>query len=562
MRARHWILAQAAAGLLAAAAPASAHHLVWLDFSGFNLSAYPNVNGHPPTFIDISIVQQLVIANVVEDYAPFDVHITTLQPAQGRYSRMLVLSNDENGLFGTVGDCLVLNCTGIDSWRQDVSAGEVYAGSFAGAPEFQGANATSTRIANGISHTISHELGHLLSLRHCHSADDFVSAAAACTNGFGATADQNANHHIMASGASTGLTMAERATRDRFFSLHSERRVLYGLFQPRNHWAPLGDVTGGGRADVTFATLEAPLTVGWTGQFSNGATFGGPVDLTQFGRRTDLFLSADVTGDGRHDLVVGRLVDPTTVDWFVAPATGAGFGAAVKWITGGDVGDIFRLGDVNGDGRADLVYGRPAGDTVTWFVRLSTGTAFGAFTTFIADAGDEDDLFLLDDVTGDGRADLVAATRSFFGGTNTYRSTGAAFVLEAGDSILSYGADLVLVGDVTGDGRADLVSGFMNGDTTVEWTLRPSNGCALVQCFLGSQAFSANAGDSGDHFRLGDGNGDGRLDLFYARPALGSRTAPPNLALVRWFGQLSNGSTLSSATLWSADAGDEGVVFP
>ena len=58
-------------------------------------------------------------------------------------------------------------------------------------------------------------------------------------------------------------------------------------------------------------------------------------------------------------------------------------------------GDTFRLADVNNDGRADLVYGRALDSTsVRWFVRKSNGSAFGNFSTWAPDAGDEGDYFL------------------------------------------------------------------------------------------------------------------------------------------------------------------------
>jgi hypothetical protein len=63
--------AAAAAALLLSFSGVSAHHVVWLDFSMFNLSGWASVNGNsPPTTADETAVQNLVIAYMVEDYAP------------------------------------------------------------------------------------------------------------------------------------------------------------------------------------------------------------------------------------------------------------------------------------------------------------------------------------------------------------------------------------------------------------------------------------------------------------------------------------------------------------
>src|SRR5215470_13938941 len=110
--------------LLLYAIPARAHHVVFLDFSGFDLSAYPTVNGNTPaTTNDLAAVRELVIANMVKDYAPFDIHFTTVQPTSGRFTRVAILDDATNGLFGCAGpDCCQFgNCTDIGTFTQNQS---------------------------------------------------------------------------------------------------------------------------------------------------------------------------------------------------------------------------------------------------------------------------------------------------------------------------------------------------------------------------------------------------------------------------------------------------------
>jgi hypothetical protein len=576
MKTRHFKMAIVVA--LLSAGPAAAHHVVWLDFSQWNLSAWTSVNGNnPPTAADIAAVREQVIANMVEDWAPFDIYFTTVQPPNGRYTRIYFYPVANGTLYGCAGGscCLNGNCSGRGTWTSAVSNLEVYTGTFAGSNRFTGANATTARIANGISHTASHEFGHVMGMTHCYAADDFVSSGTSCSDGYAATGDANVNWHMMASGASSGLTTTQRATRDRFFNAHSERRLLYDQLQPRNHWAPLGNVNAGvGRSDLTYGRLQSPTAVQWYARLSSGSGFG---DYTTWasdaGQRADLFMTADVTGDGRADLVFGRIVNATTVRWYVKPSSGTSFGTTAAWATdAGDAGDIFRLGDVDADGRADLVYGRPfSASQVTWYVRLSTGTAFGPFTTWRDEAGSNSDLFFLADVTGDGRNDLVACDRTLLGSrARVYRSTGTGFAFEGDDTLLSFTHyDYVLMGDVDGDGEADLIGGTVNSSTDVDWRVFESKGCSggifgFGECFdLFGDTWANGAGDAGDLFRLGDGNGDGRADLFYARPiGMTSLTAAPDLTRIRWFGRLSSGSLFDPYTVWANDAGDEGDIFP
>ena len=573
-----WALG-AAALLLLVPAPSRAHHMVWLDFSGLDLSAWASVNGNtPPTANDLAQVQALVVANMAQDYAAFDVTLSLFQPANGRYTRVRFLPTTivtaSGTTFGCAGaDCCPAGgtCTGISSWDSvAASQAEIYAGSFSGDANFSGANATTARIANALSHTGSHELGHILDLRHCNAADDSVTLGCANTT-TASTSDTNATWHIMASGTSWSLTMAQRATRDRFFSVHASRRILHGNFQARNHFSTLGNLDGLlGEADLAYGRFSSPTTTAWYRRLSDGAAFGKPATAsTDAGDAGDIFLLGDVSGDGRADLVYGEFVSATQVRWRVRKATSSGtgtFGAATVWREdAGDVGDIFRLADLNDDGRDDLAYGRPlASDTIRWYARLSSGIVFGAWSIWRDDAGDEGDYFFLADGDADGDADLiygrpVSATQvswygrksngTGFGDYSTWRD-------DAGDK-----GDLFYVGDVSGDSDADLVYGrpAPNSNGLVEWFVRGSTGSS----FGVHSSWSSDAGDPGDLFRLGDGDGDGALDLLYGRPAgMTSLTTAPDLSHIHWYGRRSLDAAFGTSTNWAHDAGDEGDVFP
>ncbi len=129
----------------------------------------------------------------------------------------------------------------------------------------------------------------------------------------------------------------------------------------------------------------------------------------------------DVDGDGRAD-VCARTRDGIVC----ALSTGASFGKPRKWSSGADFGDAdasawgsdvgyhgtIRLGDVNGDGRAD-VCGRGHDGVVC---ALSDGRGFLKATTWLPEMSDAagwlparyGGTMRLVDVDGDGRADLCA----------------------------------------------------------------------------------------------------------------------------------------------------------
>src|SRR6185369_4237258 len=75
------------------AAPAWAGHVVFVDFSDFSLDAWQEVNGNnPPQTSDLNAIKKQIVANMTQDYATFDVVFTTVKPANGRFTRVKMLS--------------------------------------------------------------------------------------------------------------------------------------------------------------------------------------------------------------------------------------------------------------------------------------------------------------------------------------------------------------------------------------------------------------------------------------------------------------------------------------
>src|SRR5690349_20669386 len=93
--------------VMLSAARVWAGHVVWVDFSGFNLKAWDEVNGNePPKASDLTAIKRQVIANMTEDYATFDVIITTAKPTNGQFTHVKVLgmtSSDDGNTFGCAG---------------------------------------------------------------------------------------------------------------------------------------------------------------------------------------------------------------------------------------------------------------------------------------------------------------------------------------------------------------------------------------------------------------------------------------------------------------------------
>lgn len=572
------VLAFVSLTLLALAAPVQAHHVVWLDFENFDLSAWPTVNGHtPPTANDEDLVREAIVTNMVRDYAPFDITFTEVKPDFGRYTQLAFLNTDRGGCLGcagTCGGCPCLNgvCTGIGSWDDGVSYAEVYVGSYSNAGLATGVNAVTEAIATGVSHTASHELGHTLGLGHCDANDPWRN--------FGIcdyVTDANTTWHVMAGGPSP-ITPAQRIANDRFFSIHSSRRVLNDGIQSRGHGARFRDATGDGDRDLTYACVVDYDTVTWFNRDNTGTEFDDPEKWhDNAGDALDVFLVGDLDGDGDADLLNGEAIGGSTMKWRLRESDGTKFGnAQIISNDSGTPGNVFRLADVDADGDLELVSGRPTGTSdaapLDWFVYHFDGTNLLPAVTFATGIGQQDALWMLSDVTDDGLADLVMVDRTATGAVvSTYVSDGSSFIATNTDTITTgWQPDHVMLSDVDSDGAADLILGEVVTDTDVEWEV--ALGSSLPDCllpFIGS-CFGAttqwlpDGGNAGDIFRASYSDAGADADIVYAR-AIGQDDliAAPDTSLLKWWSRLSDGvGSFGSADIWAEDAGGEGWLFP
>lgn len=244
---------------------------------------------------------------------------------------------------------------------------------------------------------------------------------------------------------------------------------------------------------------------------------------------------ADVDGDGRAD-ACGR----TSMGLRCGLSNGTGFAAAQRYSQGTDFSDSdgstaseagyygsLRLGDVNGDGKADVCMRKTDGI----YCALSLGLSFAPATRFTEGFSDAEgwraahygSTLMLGDINGDGRADLcgrgaygilciLATARgdAFFGGS-WWSFRGAFSNADGWDMSLSlYGS--VRLADLDGDGKSD-VCGRSPGGLTCSISTGQRFG-PLIR--IGALEFADGGGWRVDRYgptlQLADLDGDGRAD--------------------------------------------------
>jgi hypothetical protein len=114
------------------------------------------------------------------------------------------------------------------------------------------------------------------------------------------------------------------------------------------------------------------------GERSSGTaewTFSGETPFSEFGETTT---TGDLDGDGAIDLVIGETnqiggTGPGSVYVFLSPEPGPHTGADADHVLQSGLGIVdwfgasLDAGDLDGDGRDDLVVGAPLDSTIDWF---------------------------------------------------------------------------------------------------------------------------------------------------------------------------------------------------
>ena len=215
------------------------------------------------------------------------------------------------------------------------------------------------------------------------------------------------------------------------------------------------------------------------------------------------------TVNGGVGQLVGADTGGNTVKLFDAAGTPFNFSPFAAGYTGGV---RVTLGDVTGDGRADLIVGAgPGGGPAVRVFSGASGALIDSFDAFAptftggvyVGAGD---------VNGDGFADIVAGSGPASGGTPHVRVFDGRTGVEL-RSFLAYGAAYaggvtVAVGDVNGDGRGDIITGAASASAAHEKVFDGVSGAEIRSFFAYDVGFNGGVFVAG-----GDVNGDARDDL-------------------------------------------------
>ena len=282
------------------------------------------------------------------------------------------------------------------------------------------------------------------------------------------------------------------------------------------------DTNNDGRGDLVS------ITSGGTGQNplvrvyqSTGRDLNSCTNQTRLNNSSTMFQAGDVNGDGRLDLiqVVQQGTGSQQLLLYMGQTDGCTFQSVNTFNTSltAKPTNVWAM-DFNGDGRTDFVESSLSNRNITITPFASTGNSFSMVSPKSIPLGSDQASFQPMDINGDGMVDLVQ-TWTNGGGTTyqltSYLSNGRDFNTSVTTTLAGTSKASYLPVDINGDGNVDLVQLSTQQSGALQLTPLTSNG---VGGFVKGQALNTSFTGSLAVWPM-DANGDGRTDLVQAYTA-------------------------------------------
>jgi len=367
--------------------------------------------------------------------------------------------------------------------------------------------------------------------------------------------------------------------------------------------ATAGDVNGDGYSDVIVGAPNYD-----NGQSNEGRAFvylGSASGLaaspawTEERNQMNAYLGSsvatagDVNGDGYSDLIVGAYGYDASIYGgaaFLYLGSAAGPAGYPNWSAvanqaSADFGcSVASAGDVNNDGRSDVIIGARRFDNVESdegraYVFLGTATGLATSPVWTAEPNQASASFggsvaTAGDVNGDGYADVIVGAQVYDNGQTdegrayVYLGSAAgpaaspAWTAEADQASVAFGCSVATAGDINGDGYSDVIVGAYSydNDQTNEGRAFVYHGSAAG---LGSspawtaESHQTDASYGNSVAPAGDVNGDGYADVIVAAYLYDNGQTDEGRAFV----YAGSATGLAISPLWTGESDQVSTVF-
>ncbi len=246
--------------------------------------------------------------------------------------------------------------------------------------------------------------------------------------------------------------------------------------------------------------------------FSCGGTaFASKVDITT-GTSPYCVAIGDIDGDGKADLIVPDYNSPYNISVFRNTSTVGTISFAAKVDFAAYPGPWgLAIGDLDGDGKLDVaVANNNSPYNISVFRNTSTPGTISFATRVDYATGNLPYMIAIGDLDGDGKPD-IASPNAISSTVSTFRNLSTpgtiSFAAKVDFPAVS-NSEGIAIGDMDGDGKSDMiVAGYGSGVASV---FRNTSTLGTIN-FAAKVDFTTASNPA--HVALGDLNGDGKLDI-------------------------------------------------
>ena len=301
------------------------------------------------------------------------------------------------------------------------------------------------------------------------------------------------------------------------------------------YYLALCDVDGDGKPDIVVATNQFISVLRNTSVSGviNAASFAAKVDFASGFTGPNFMSIADLDGDGKPELINSNDNGKVSV-WRNVSSPGvidiSSFAAKVDFTVGGTPVSV-TVGDVDGDGKPDMVFpDATLGANKISILRnitIANSISFAAKVDFAT--GSTPRSVAIGDVDGDGKPDLVVANSEPASTTvSVLRNTTTSGIIDASsfaakvDFTTGLSPFDVTLADLDGDGKLDLAvaNQFSNSISLLRNTATP--GSITASSFAGKVDFGTGTNTHPLSIEIGDLDGDGLPEIVTANSSTSS----------------------------------------
>ncbi|HUB59235.1 MAG TPA: FG-GAP-like repeat-containing protein [Puia sp.] len=275
------------------------------------------------------------------------------------------------------------------------------------------------------------------------------------------------------------------------------------------------DLDGDGKPDLIVANGDSNTVTIYHNNSTPGAiAFSEVASFTMGNNGYPIGVAAgDLDGDGKPDIVISNYFTQTLTFYLNASSSGNIVMDSVLSVPSGNYILGASIADLNGDGKPEVMVACQGSNLLSIYTNSSTlgHIGFSNETSILAPAGGSPFKALVADIDGDGKPDLVA-TNSYLNTVSVYLNTtpagGAVSFATDVDFTTGNFPEGAAIGDIDGDGKPDLVVAN-NSDNTLSLFLNTSTS--------GNVSFApqetVNSGATAYDLVIADFDGDGKPDI-------------------------------------------------